>query len=180
MTAQNKRTGARDYDLEDDIVDNKWITLSGVGKLSASAKLASYLDDYNIKVNVIARTTDGTDLSGSASYIIAPLITELKIDGENEKKVTVSWINGETSVHYYPETWYGSKPRTQSTWTYYRYYVSSSAPDVASGYIEYDSRGYAYVQLVIGQKTGKATITVTAADGSNRSAPIKVTVKNSS
>jgi VCBS repeat-containing protein len=66
------------------------------------------------------------------------------------------------------------------SWTNYPYFVESSDPWVASGYIYYDDSGYACLKLVAGRQAGKATITVTAADGSGRKATLVVTVKNDS
>ena len=181
VEAENRTDGERDYDLEDEILDKKWLTLSSSGTLTASAKLAPYLDDYYIRVTVTVRTTDGTDLSDSVTYLITRLITELTLGSEdkNTVKLTAIGTNFESDVLYRVKSWYGSKPRTQLSWTYYHYLVESSNPWVASAYIVYDNSGKAYLQPVIGRETGTATITVTAADGSGQKATLKITVKNS-
>ena len=56
--------------------------------------------------------------------------------------------------------------------------VTSSNPDVATAFVEYDENGWSYLLVTAWSKTGTAKITITATDGSGKKATITVKVVN--
>ena len=167
---------------------NKLISINrNTGQLTASKSALSRLRNefdndtyiYNFNISAIAYSTDGSPLCGSETYDLSResisklcveyngrLYTNLKLP----KSLTVNDSNSSAIIRICRED---SSDFNDCT-------VKSSNPNVAAAIIPYNGTSqsyFPYVQIIPGQKAGSATITVTAADGSNKKATIKVTVK---
>ncbi len=161
-------------------VNNKWITLGKDGKLTVNKSIqsawntaASYTNSSrfgNLVIYVTATAQDGSGVSGTTTYMVTPVTTKLSI---SSKSLTIS-RGGSSSVLVIAET--GGY--------YESYTITSSNPKVASA----RSDGYYYVgkygqpvlgaifYITAGEKTGSATITFKANDGSGKSVSVKVKV----
>ena len=167
---------------------NKLISINkNTGQLTASKSALSRLRNefdndtyiYNFNISAIAYSTDGSPLCGSETYDLSrgpisklcveyngQLYTNLKLP----KSLTANDSDSGAIIRICRED---SSDFNDCT-------VKSSNPNVAAAIIPYNGTSqsyFPYVQIIPGQKAGSATITVTAADGSNKKATIKVTVK---
>ena len=167
---------------------NRLISINkSTGQLTASKSALSSLRNefendtyvYNFIISAIAYSTDGSLLYGGETYDLSResisklcveyngrLYTNLKLP----KSLTVNDVDSSAIIRICREDGSDFNDCT----------VKSSNPDVAAAIIPYNGTSqsyFPYVQIIPGQKAGTATITVTAADGSNKKATIKVTVK---
>ncbi len=159
---------------DDGYVEDQWelgpyncISVSPSGKLTVKKTFGSVWYDisYDILIEVIATSTDGTKVSDSVFYYVTALPTKIK---PASKSITVSisaWHDaemGDEECGWMPISMNGY-------WTSYA--VSSNKPDVAGAIV--DGGG---ILVIPGTKTGTAKITVKTVDGSNKSCSFTVKV----
>ncbi len=158
-------------DITNEAKSNGWVKLSASGALSVDKKMQSgfsyYVPDVAdyLVIYVYATSQDGTDVTGTARYVVTPLTQKLTTTlSKNTVELKVN--NHYTSCYVYNDLggYYGD------------YTVTSSNPDIASAAIgSYYIDGIA-LQIISGRKTGTAKITIKANDGSNKSVTITVKV----
>ena len=162
--------------LTPEAVSGKWFTLSSGGKLTVNKSVRSIWDQVaadtldapgcicNLVVYVSATAQDGTGAVGTARYLVTPLTTKLNVD---TKSVALQ-RSGSTAVFV----------KAEAGGYYESYTVTSSNPNVAGGYVAGGVAPFYNGVIVIfaGEKTGTATITIKANDGSGKSVSIKVKV----
>ncbi len=170
--------------------DNKLFTINtSTGQLKASKTAYSTLvsesqcEGYQFFVIVTAKTTDGTNLTGSVPYALlenpmSALLVEYNKNYYTKLNYPVVLLKqeGAAILPVVSEKIDGSIEATYN-WT-----VKSSNPNVAGAQLTQSTNEAGTlipaVLIVAGSKTGSATITLTAADGSNKTAKITVKVAN--
>ncbi|MDO4989035.1 MAG: S8 family serine peptidase, partial [Eubacteriales bacterium] len=153
--------------VEDEICAKKLVKLSNSGAVTAAAGLKRYVeDDYDIFIDVIATTTDGTALDGKCTYYVQPLVT----------KLTYKWNGWSSDNGCFIATIY-----RDGGW-FSIYNVTSSNPKAATAMM---SEKYVLIypsnEFVDSLKPGQSlntTLKVTACDGSNKSVSIKIKFYN--
>ena len=164
--------------LEDEILGKKLVTISSSGALSVKAGMKAYVDE-KIYITVGAMSTDRMRVEDSIEYqLVAPHTKVLLYNFEKDSYVT-SYTDPDVmlqgSYRYYdiyPE--FGL-----SGWNVCEYVVKSGNPAVAGAVVEYDKYGNPYVKVISNNegRAGTAVITITAADGSGKSAKLTVRVQ---
>ena len=155
---------------------NKMITLSN-GKLTVSSKVSSYVW-YNsssyyqvLYILCIATTTDGTNLMDYCMYNVVPPTKTLKTYDTEEWKPYTLYILPKNSM----STLYNFDVYVSSNSMYVNQFtVKSSNPDIASAVLVDNDT----LRIYTGTKTGTATITITANDGSGKKTTFKVKTVN--
>ena len=130
----------------------------GVATIEANGNTCVVKGNKKGTVSVIAAAKDGSDINGSAGFNIVDatvLVSDIKIEGSTSEVLVNQKIALKATVSPQNATNGGV------TWT-------SSAPAVAT----VDGAGN-----VTGVAPGSATITATAADGSDKNASVNITVK---
>ncbi|MCR5090539.1 MAG: S8 family serine peptidase [Oscillospiraceae bacterium] len=161
-------SGFRQTDLEETVLNKKWIALNSRGMLTTRSNISEMASSYTIVAIVSAATIDGTELDGSIEYAICPRCTEIMFADNGKTSLSMSSEQNKT-INLSLSTDCGGNFGGQ-------FIVKSSNPNVAGAYISVTT--YSTVLKVVTNNTGKtgtAYITVTAADGSNRSC--KLTLK---
>ncbi len=154
---------------------NNWVKISNAGALTVNKSFYStWQNAYNkggmIFIDVNATSTDGSYVSGTTQYIVAPAIESMRAlrTSLTLKKSGNESLQGEVVSVYANGGFYNRN--------YYE--VSSSNPDVASAMINSISGNYTDILILAGTKTGTAKITIKAVDGSNKSVTVTVKVTN--
>ena len=154
-------------------VSNGWVKLSASGSLTVDKKIQSKWNSYvtssnkYIVIYVYAKSQDGTNVTGTARYVVTPLTQKLTTTLSNNT-ITLKVNNKASGFYVYNEVggYYGD------------YTITSSNPDIASAIIGASYVDGIYVQVRSGRKTGTAKITFKANDGSNKSVTVTVKVTN--
>ncbi len=151
--------------------NNGWVKISSNGALTVDKKIQSKFDSFVTAYNkylviyVNATSQDGTNVTGTARYVVTPLTQKLTTTlSKNTVELKVN--NHYTSCYVYNDLggYYGD------------YTITSSNPDIAAAIVDtYYTDGIA-LQIISGTKTGTAKITIKANDGSNKSVTITVKV----
>ena len=167
--------------------DYKLFTINtSTGQLKSSKTAYSTLvsesqcEGFQFFVVVTAKTTDGTNLTGSVPYTLlenpmSALLVEYNKNYYTNLKYPVVLLKDEGAA-VLPVTSEKIDGTFEAT---YNWTVKTSNPNVAGAQLT-QSKNEAgalipAVLIVAGRKTGSATITLTAADGSNKT--VKITVK---
>ena len=164
-------------DLPNEYLNSKYISINSSGTLTVKAALENYWITLpgDIYIDVWAYATDGTWQCGWTTYIVQNLTSKVIIS-DQPKDEYGNWpppIKSDTIDSFEAE-----KPYYIHSNGYYEdCTVKSSNPKVAGAMISWDSEGNQMFHVIPGTKTGKAVITVTAADGSGKKATLTVTVK---
>ena len=190
----------RQTEIEQELTNSKYITLSSSGTLSVKSAIAPYANDYKVYIGVFAKTeADGSNLEGYVEYQVSAEATQKLLiedytvyklsdsskvaDGYfvNEGKYVTSGTvtynsGGECGSQIIVPIYYENKNYKPIE----NYVVKSSNPNVAGATIKYSETSQLYYASIITNnnvKTSTAKITVTATDGSNKSVTITVKVK---
>lgn len=142
---------------------------NGTLKVNKSIAKTEYYDnpEYEIIVFVYAFTKDGTDLGNYISYYLNSPVTKVKVLGETSLQVN---MRGREAVGMGFSVYRGDSEVSRPD-NFLLLKATSSNPDVAGVIIDPLSE---QIVIVAGQKSGTATITVKAIDGSGKTAKIKV------
>ena len=189
-TVEAYASGAAPVDCTQIAKDNKLFTINTSTGLLKSSKTAystlvskSQCAGYQFFVVVTARTTDGTNLTGSVPYaLLESPMSKLLVEDEGKY---YTYYNCQTAL----KKQVGSKTmpvaceKADGTiGETYNWTVKSSNPNIAGAQLKQikneDGTKKPAVLIVAGSKTGRATITLTAADGSNKTVKIVVKVTN--
>ena len=150
-------------------VSNGWVKLSANGALTVNKSIQSkWQSTVNagkfMVIYVNAKSQDGTNVTGTARYVVTPLTQKLTTTLSNN---TVTMKVGNYTRYFYVYNDVGGY--------YGDYTITSSNPDIAAAVVDTHYLDGIYVYVVSGTKTGTAKITFKANDGSNKS--VTVTVK---
>ncbi len=166
---------------------NKLFSINAsTGKLTSSknaySRLLSYTGEgYQYIVIIRATATDGSNVYGEVIYgLLASPISKLYVEYEGKNYSYLNYPKVLTKEIGSAELPVLSQNADGSTEICYNWTVKSSNPNVAGAMLtqtDKDGVKVAAVAIAAGQKAGRATITLTAADGSNKTARIVVTVK---
>lgn len=162
VTARMENFYGASEDVTQLLMEKKMLSISKSGKLTIKAGAENLVGGNQLYLKVHARTMDGTDLEDTLEYAVARMATQAYS------------VYGIRSV----EMFSGNKQEHEiyMDCAYQLFTVKSSKPEVAGASIKQDSFGKSYVEIIAGQKSGTAKITVRTADGSNRTFSISVQV----
>jgi Subtilisin-like serine proteases len=68
--------------IENEIIRRNLASVSSSGTLSTKSDIAYYSSRYNVRLNVLAKTVDGTGLSGGVSYYVSAEATQKLVIGD--------------------------------------------------------------------------------------------------
>ena len=167
----------REYDCTNYAIEHKLISINkNSGQLTASKnawkELSKKYGDYTFLVFADAYTTDGSQLGSSVPYqLISAPISKLQVSYNRRLYTSIS------ISCLYKDGYCIDLPVYGDGYSFDNFTIKSSKPDVAGAILTADRNGYPVVRIISGHKAGTATITLTAADGSNKKATVKIKVK---
>lgn len=152
---------------------SKYISINSSGTLSVKSSLQSIVDNLSsgLTVTVSATSTDGTNVTGSITYIITRKTSTMKMGSLSNN------YNGTAYLYFYTDQYYSVFSATSSNPKVLSVYETDSVASIS--YVGYNSYSglYCYkVYLVIPGFTGSTKITIKAIDGSNKSCSTNIRV----
>ena len=155
--------------------NNGWVKLSTSGSLTVDKKIQSKWESTVnagkfLVIYVHATSQDGTNVTGTARYVVTPLTQKLSTSLPDSAKNTITLKVNNYTRYFYVYNDLGGY--------YGDYTITSSNPDIAAAVVDTHYLDGIYVMVLSGTKTGTAKITFKANDGSNKSITVTVKVTN--